>query len=477
MLVLKRGGKEPRVVPNHMDMSVETRQTGQSRSVGASERGMANLKPWTAIVQACVSVTPALTELLSSFWGVPVKLVFLGASANTHYFWRADDFHVSRLQLEKAADSNDTQAMALLRLSEALCATLLTRVLGPRSSSLPGFSFKQLSPLEATILNEFSRDLLATFRKSLLKKPARRAQSGQFHLIWVMALEEPGRDLEQVMAPLEARQFLEGLETGKIVLSLPANAIQLPEAGLAQNETLEVADDFFFHTEATARIFVGSGQVPLVDLDGLEPGDLIVLEESESSRMALIEPQSGDRLPFQVEIANPQSITIPYTQEFDGMDTQPSGGTTRQQLWDNLMIEVGAEFEPVKLPLKQLKQMSEGLIIELGDLVHNQVSLRVEGKALALGELVIVGDKFGVRVSRLLADGAQPPMAALPSSTQEAPKQKPTRPRQEAAQPKAKPEQDGPTEQPAANAEEDVNLDNFLNEDFDETFEDGEEDW
>lgn len=438
---------------------------------------MANMKPWTAIVQACVSVTPALTELLSTFWGVPLKLVFLGASSSTHYFWRADDFHVSRLQLEKTADSNDTQAMALLRLSEALCATLLTRVLGPRSSSLPGFSFKQLSPLEATILNELSRDLLAAFRKSLLKKPSRRAQSGQLHFVWVVALEEPERDLEQVMDRREALQFLEGLETGKIVLSVPASAVQVPETEFAPEVTHEVTDDFFFHAEATARIFVGSGQVPLVDLDGLEPGDLIVLEESEASRMALIEPQSGDRLPFQVEIANPQSITIPYTQEFDGMDTQPSGGTTRQQLWDNLMIEVGAEFEPVKLPLKQLKQMSEGLIIELGDLVHNRVSLRVEGKALALGELVIVGDKFGVRVSRLLADGDQHQMAALPASTSESPQKKSAKPNQEAAQPKAQPVQVAATEQPAADAEEEVNLDNFLNEDFDEALEEGEEDW
>ena len=68
------------------------------------------------------------------------------------------------------------------------------------------------------------------------------------------------------------------------------------------------------------------------------------------------------------------------------------------------MIEVEASFEPIKLPLKQLKQMTEGLVIEMGDLVHNRIALQVEGKTLAWGELLIVGDKFAVRVSRVAAN-------------------------------------------------------------------------
>lgn len=421
---------------------------------------------WDGLVNACMDLTPALTDLISQFWGVPVQLGFFGASSQMHYFWRMDDFHVSQLQLEKASDTSRMQATADLRLSESLCATLLSRVLGPRASSVPGFSFKQLSPLEATILNEFSRDLLATFKKGLLKKPTRKAADKQIHLVWMVALAEPQKDLHRVMDPLASVQFLEGLELGKVVLSLPLNAIRQVDE---QTAIELLPDDVFFSAVAMARIDVGTSQVPLADLDMLEAGDMIVLENSSASRMALVEPESGERIPFEVEIANRQSITIPYAQEFDEMDTQLSGGSARQKLWDNLMIDVGAEFEPVKLPLKQLKQMSEGLVVELGDLVHNRISLRVEGKTLAYGELVIVGDKFGVRVSQVLVDGAPSSQeAALPAQSS-AHTQQPA-PQQEALQA-------APQQSEAAPVEEEINLDNFLNEDFDETFEDGEEEW
>lgn len=450
-----------------MDMSVETTYAASAGSGYPAKGGKPKSVRWDGLINACADLTPLLAELISQFWGVPVQPVFLGASSQVHYFWRVDDFHVSQLQLEKASETIHSPATADLRLSESLCATLLSRVLGVKASSDPGFSFKQLSPLEATILNEFSRDLLGAFKKELLKKPSRKGVAKSIHLVWVVALSEPEKELHRVMDPLSSVQFLEGLELGKIVLSLPLSAIQpAEEEPLSEN----VPDEFFFETTAVARLDVGASQVPLADLDLLEAGDLIVLERSSSEWLALIEPESGERLAFQVDIADRQRITIPYTQEFDEMDTQLSGGSARQKLWDNLMIEVGAEFEPVKLPLKQLKQMSEGLVVELGDLVHNRISLQVEGKTLAYGELVIVGDKFGVRVSQVVVDGATQPEAALPAHSS-AP---------HAGQPMPQPASEYEqlaSEHESAPVDEELNLDNFLNEDFDETFEEGEEEW
>jgi hypothetical protein len=151
------------------------------------------------------------------------------------------------------------------------------------------------------------------------------------------------------------------------------------------------------------------------------------------------------------------------------MDTQSSITSAKQALWDNLMIEVGAEFEPIKLPLKQLKQMTEGLVIEMGDLVHNRVCLQVEGKTLAWGELIIVGDKFGVRVCKV--DPAHSHGAAAETVEMPAPVMP-----EMAAMPPAEPHQALP-QQAMPGAAETENLDNFLNEDFDDTFDDDEEGW
>ncbi|WP_373532890.1 FliM/FliN family flagellar motor switch protein [Vampirovibrio sp.] len=457
-------------------MSVDNRQAGVSGSQSPSASGSMGSVQWQGMVQTCALVTASLSEVLSQFWGVPMKVVFLGISDKAHYFWRMDDFHVSQLQLEKMTDSAKTPAMALLRLSESLCATLLTRVLGPRPTSQSDFSFRQLSPLEATILNEFSRDLLGTFKKELVqkewvKKPAPKSKNQLLQLVWVVALEEPALNLESIMDPAEAIRFLEGLEVGKIVLSLPANALQCTVGSEAESQWPAVPDEFFFHIQAPARIYLGGTRVALADLDHLEPEDIIVLDDSHISTMALIAPDSGEHFPFTVEIRDPEAITLPYQQEFDEMDTPSPGGLARQKLWDNLMIDVGAEFEPIKLPLKQIKQMSEGLVIEMGDLVHNRVSLHIEGKTLAYGELIIVGDKFGVRVSQVIPEEGEPAelgtMALLSSQA------RPSQPVNVVP-----PAAENPPAQEMAPAEEEMSLDNFLNEDFDETGEGGEEeDW
>jgi flagellar motor switch protein FliN/FliY len=439
-----------------MEASVEPGHSYMSASSVPTAGSGAATGPWEPLVQACAAVTPLLTETLQQFWGVDVRLTLLGVSGTMHYFWRPDDFHVSQLTLE-APTVEDSPAVlepptALLRLSDAACSTLLTRVLGPRKS---GFSFKQLSPLEATVLNEFSRDILTTFKKELLRKPG-KSPGRLLHLMWVFTPAKPSTGKQPPP------------EVGKIILSVPGSAIRLPQREPSTTtEPTRIPDEFFFHVDGVARIFLGTTRVTLADLDHLEPEDVIVLENSHVGTMSVIEPLSGEKIPFQADIQHPQPITIPYTQELAMMETQSQpSASAKQALWDNLMIEVGAEFEPIKLPLKQLKQMTEGLVIEMGDLVHNRVCLQVEGKPLAWGELIIVGDKFGVRICQVdatheqasPANSSQAAPAALPAGDHHLPPQA--------------------MEQPSApSTAEEENLDNFLNEDFDDTFEDDEEDW
>jgi flagellar motor switch/type III secretory pathway protein FliN len=313
----------------------------------------------------------------------------------------------------------------------------LGKVLGVKPKP---FNFKQISPLEAAILNDFSRDLLASLMKAMLTK--RNGKSGsaseQLHFIWTLQIpENPASPVSRY------------LETGKIVLSVPPQCLKL---STEPNPTESgIPDDFFFHVTTEARIRLGQARLPLSELNQLEPGDWVVLEESDAQRMALVDSSTGEALSFSVEIAQKQKLTVPYTQELAIMETQQA--EARQNLWDNLMIEVNAEFAPVKLPLKQLKQMSEGLIVEVGDLAQNEISLQVEGKTLAWGELIIVGDKFGVRVTKV--EGVEPAESktvALPAETSQS--------------------QEAPAEASSEKADNDEDLDNFLNDNFDD-----EEEW
>ena len=49
----------------------------------------------------------------------------------------------------------------------------------------------------------------------------------------------------------------------------------------------------------------------------------------------------------------------------------------------------------------ELKSIEEGLIVDLCSVYDNKVSLKVGGKQVASGELVIINDRFGVRIQNV----------------------------------------------------------------------------
>ena len=75
--------------------------------------------------------------------------------------------------------------------------------------------------------------------------------------------------------------------------------------------------------------------------------------------------------------------------------------TKSQNMWDSILVDVVAEFDNVKLTLGELKQISEGLVIDVGSVYNNKIKLRVENQVVAIGELVILNDRYGVRVETI----------------------------------------------------------------------------
>ena len=83
---------------------------------------------------------------------------------------------------------------------------------------------------------------------------------------------------------------------------------------------------------------------------------------------------------------------------------------TNTNLWDSIQVDMTAEFDKVKLSLGELKSIEEGLIVDLCSVYDNKISLKVGGKTVALGELVNINDRFGVKIEKV-QDGDSAPSA------------------------------------------------------------------
>lgn len=91
-------------------------------------------------------------------------------------------------------------------------------------------------------------------------------------------------------------------------------------------------------------------------------------------------------------------------------------GETHDNIWDSIEVEMSAEFDTVKISLGELKDIENGLVVDLASLYDNNVTLKVEGKPIASGSLVIVNDRYGVKINNVIAQGEGGGPRPAPSS-------------------------------------------------------------
>lgn len=441
-------------------------QSEQSSVSGASKIGAtgmsANLglavdRPWlVALLQQAHPLSQEFSERTTGFWGREVTFQLFSVGQEPPYFAYSEDFYVSQIGL-----SDDPKHGVQLRLSENLCATMLTDILGERedSASPHAFRISQVSPFEAHLFNTWSRDLFSTLFASFLKKKASRiAGEAWLQLVWLVECD--------------------GEAAGQVALLFPQGALRT-EPSLKPTSRI-ISESLLLDAKVPTHLRVGQAGLRLEDLQDLEPGDLVVLEKSSIGTLILFNPVTGQEAgfaaqypPYRLQAFNPDNEETSAMEQTMTKYSEKSRAGGKSALWDDLVVNIQAEFEPTPLPLRELKQMGEGLVVEVGDLVNNRIRLHVEGRTLAWGELVIVGDKFGVLI-RQVSEDSQPTSGGMIVDMAEglAPMGNiaPTSP---APLPDLDPSAAASTTSPANAVMDEV--DQFLNDDFDDNFENG--DW
>jgi len=79
----------------------------------------------------------------------------------------------------------------------------------------------------------------------------------------------------------------------------------------------------------------------------------------------------------------------------------------------DIPLEVVVELGRSKIVISELLQMSKGSIVELSKLAGEPMDIYVNGKLFARGEVVVVNEKFGVRLTDIVN-----PIDALPDVAQ-----------------------------------------------------------
>jgi flagellar motor switch protein FliN len=72
---------------------------------------------------------------------------------------------------------------------------------------------------------------------------------------------------------------------------------------------------------------------------------------------------------------------------------------------DGLLADVEVDLTAVlgqgRMTVAQLKALKSGTVVTLDESVADQADLLLNGKRIARGEIVMVGDQFGIRITEL----------------------------------------------------------------------------
>ena len=153
----------------------------------------------------------------------------------------------------------------------------------------------------------------------------------------------------------------------------------------------------FYRCPVKVKIEIGATRFTVKDLKGLEPEDIIVLERSDLKVWKVFLQDYTNKMFIEpnMELVHPLDDN-----GGEEMSEEPNN------LWDSIEVDMYAELDPVKITLGDLKKIEEGLVVDVAALYENKVTLRVENKVIGHGELVIINDRYGVKVSDIVQKSA-----------------------------------------------------------------------
>jgi flagellar motor switch protein FliN len=73
----------------------------------------------------------------------------------------------------------------------------------------------------------------------------------------------------------------------------------------------------------------------------------------------------------------------------------------------DVSVELAVEVGRTKMTIREALALGPGSIVTLNRLAGEPVDLLVNGKPIARGEVVVIDEEFGLRVTEVLAGGAE----------------------------------------------------------------------
>lgn len=316
---------------------------------------------------------PPVQEASDDFFEKGFEFKLVSISENMNVLTKSESFFVTKVQVGPRND-------IFIRISQDAISVILDKILGKTNKK---FDLSSISDLEAKIITSFNDFLYSKISDNINKE-----------------------NLVKYPDEISLSFFVRNMssdESARFVISIPKQMLN-PKT-LAEPET-PLSDNLLKDALSEVNLRVGSTMFSVNDIKHIAVGDIVVFENSNAREMTLV----CDNILQKFNLNPNQELIIPYD---DNGGDEMDNNVSITNLWDSLQVEMSAEFDKIKISLGELKDIQEGLVVDISSVYNNKVSLKVGDKLIAKGELVIINDRYGVKISNVTADDI---MAGAPVS-------------------------------------------------------------
>lgn len=294
-----------------------------------------------------------------------LQFILIGISKNINTLMDKEPYFVTKVRIDKLHDM-------FFRSSEKAVGIILDRALGKPNSR---FNLNKLTDLEAKIITSFNDYMFNSMYKFFTPAPPelKRSNFDVIHLNFLIKDTETN-------------------QVAKFIITLPEELLN-PDVVSSQEDKFDYGD--FTSSIIDVAVKIGSTRLKLIDVKNIGLDDIVVLDNSNTDHMIL---KFKD---YETDINLNPNLGLVIPVDNDGGSEEMTENTN---LWDSIEVEMEAQFDTVKITLGELKNIEEGLVVDLTSIYDNKVTLSVENKPIAKGELVIVNDRYGVKIDEVIAN-------------------------------------------------------------------------
>jgi flagellar motor switch protein FliN/FliY len=120
-------------------------------------------------------------------------------------------------------------------------------------------------------------------------------------------------------------------------------------------------------------------------------------------------PQDAIADDWAAALAEAEATSVPAAATSDAalfprLGGDPANGTQRDDidLVLDIPVQLTVELGRTRIPIKHILQLAQGSVIELDALAGEPMDVLVNGFLIAQGEVVVVNDKFGIRLTDIV---------------------------------------------------------------------------